>query len=34
LWDIDADSGQALAVSEGQITESSGAGAAILNLWL
>jgi predicted amidohydrolase len=34
LWDINADSGQALAVSEGQITESSGVGAAILNLWL
>jgi hypothetical protein len=34
LWDMHADSGQALAVSDGKVTESSGRGAAILNLWL
>ena len=34
LWDISADSGQALAISAGKVTESSGRGAAILNLWL
>lgn len=34
LWDMTADSGQALAVSEGRVTQSSGAGAALLNLWL
>ncbi len=34
LWDISGDCGQALAISEGQVTQSSGAGPAILNLWL
>jgi hypothetical protein len=34
LWDITADSGQALAVSEAGVTASSGAGAALVNLWL
>ena len=34
LWDMTADSGQALAVSESGVTQSSGAGAALLNLWL
>jgi len=34
LWDISGDCGQALAVSDGSVTQSSGAGAAILNLWL
>ncbi len=34
LWDIAADSGQALAMGDGRVTESTGRGAAILNLWL
>ncbi len=34
LWDIAGDSGQALGVSKGEVVQSSGAGAAILNLWL
>ena len=34
LWDISGDCGQALAVSESHVTQSSGRGAAILNLWL
>ena len=34
LWDLAADSGQALAVSGDQVTEAGGVGAAILNLWL
>jgi predicted amidohydrolase len=34
LWDISGDCGQALAVSDGNVTQSSGRGAAILNLWL
>jgi predicted amidohydrolase len=34
LWDISGDCGQALGVSGSQVIESSGAGAAILNLWL
>jgi predicted amidohydrolase len=34
LWDISGDCGQALAVSQGNVIQSSGAGAAILNLWL
>jgi predicted amidohydrolase len=34
LWDRSGDSGQALAVSHSQVTQSSGGGAAILNLWL
>jgi predicted amidohydrolase len=34
LWDISGDCGQALAVSDGQVVQSSGAGAAILNQWL
>lgn len=34
LWDMTADSGQALGVSDGQVTQSSGAGAALVNMWL
>jgi len=34
LWDISGDCGQALAVSGGGVTQSSGTGAAIINLWL
>jgi predicted amidohydrolase len=34
LWDLSGDCGQALAVSRGQVLQSSGAGAALLNVWL
>ena len=34
MWDYSGDSGQALAVSDGQVVQSSGKGAAIINQWL